>query len=137
MEEVAILAIGAIGITLYNTFSEPAPSKEHDKGTALPVPRQLYSDPAQWTGSPVDLTYRQSESFFGPGNEPRRRYILPGGTRVVHHGWSPAWTKTNQAWMGGSGSSAQPSGGTPTYQQQPSTGIGEKKVVTSRTMFIE
>lgn len=137
MEEIAVIAIGAAGVILYNTFSEPVPKSSHDSGTKLPCPRQLYSNPAQWTGSPVDLTYRQSETFYGPGNDPRRRYLLPGGTRVVHQAWSPCWVQTNQVWRGGQSASKQPSGGVPSYEPAPVLGTGEKRAVTSKTILQE
>jgi hypothetical protein len=130
----ALIVLGATGLILYNSFyTEPRPCKEHAKGTALPNPRFLYSDPAQWTAAPVDISYRNYESFHGPNNDPRRRYILPGGARVVHSGYKPHFTQTNQIWPN-AGVSAQPLSTPPSYTYQPSTGIGEAKRVTHRTV---
>ncbi len=126
MESLAYIAIGATGLIVYNSFiAPPKPAEKHPGGTALPCPRVLYSDPAQWTGSPVDMTYRRSENFYGPGNDPRRRYFLPGGCRVVHNAYSPAWTQTNLVWSNVDAKTSNPA--VPGYSEQPSLGIDVKK----------
>ena len=87
----SLFVLGAGGIILYNTLftsgGQTKPGDEVKEGTAPPPPRINYSNPSLWTGSPYDITYLPYETFYGPGNEPRVAYILPGGTRVVHSGY--------------------------------------------------
>lgn len=129
-----LLIVGAAGLIWYNAInSEPTPKAKHDPGTSLPNPRFLYSDPANWVAAPVDISYREHSFFYGPGNDPRRRFLLPGGTRVVHSGYGPDFVRTNQVWVS-AGPSAQPSSVVPMYKPAPVTGIGEPGRVTSRTV---
>ena len=131
MEALAILTAG--GLILYNSVnSEPRPQGQADPGTALPPPRFLYADPAQWTGAPVDIQRLPSEKFFGPNNDPRIRYILPTGVRVVHSGYNTSITSTNLGWpTTGSYVSTAP---VPMYTPMPTTGIGEPQTVSSKTV---
>lgn len=119
------------GYILYKSFqrsaTEPKPTDGNKEGPRLPPPKFLYSDPALWTSAPVDITYRPYEVFTGPNNDPRRAYLLYGGSRVVHSGYKPV-TQTNQAWpVTNPGEPGQ----TPGYRVQAPTAIGERP--TSKT----
>lgn len=129
----AVLVIGAAGVLLYNMFYAPQPSVKDGiaTGNRLPPPRFLYSEPRIWSSAPVDITYRNYENYYGPNNDPRRNYILYGGTRVPHSGYNPVG-QTNLTWP-----DTRPSapGAVPGYIAQPIKGTGEKQMVTSATVF--
>lgn len=134
MEALFIVAAG--GLILYNAVnSEPQPQAKPDPGTALPPPRFLYSDPSIWTAAPVDIQRRANQRFWGPNNDPRLRYLLPGGVRVVHSGYNPTFTSTNLDWPNGGAASSKPSSVVPMYKPMPTTGIGEPQVVSSKTVI--
>jgi hypothetical protein len=127
-----LLVGGAIYVFTRNAFyKEPEPEDGNKEGTSLPAPRFLYSEPRIWTSSPVDVTYRPSQRFYGPNNDPRFRYQLYGGARVVHSGYNPV-VRTNQVWA--SSVPKEPSA-QPGYTSEPIKGTGEKQVVTSKTVF--
>lgn len=131
-----LLVVGAGGILAYNAFykSEPEVAPDHPAGTQLPTPRFLYSDPAIWTFSPVDVSYRPYTEYWGPNNDPRRAYTLFGGTRIPHSGYNPVAT-TNQVWTRGAG--AAPPASVPSYSPAPHLGRGVEQRVTSKTVFKE
>lgn len=132
----ALFVLGAGGIILYNTMKkQPQPDEEHDKGTALPNPRFLYSNPANWSSAPVDITYRGGQSFYGPLNDPRIRYQLHGGARVVHSGYGSNFVRTNLVWNNTSENTSD--SGKPAYIIRPNVGIGEPKLVTDTTIGYE
>lgn len=127
------MIIGLTGVFLYNVSrrSEPRPGETAKKGAVLPPPRVHWSDPALWISAPVDLTYRPYETFTGPYSDPRRAYILPGGTRVSMSGYNPeSVVQTNQAWtvipVDRSGDQLPP------FTESPIMGIGEKRVIDSK-----
>lgn len=127
-----LLIGGALTILGYNSFHrEPELKDGNEEGSNLPAPRFLYTDPKLWTSAPVDMTYRPSQSFFGPNNDPRIRYLLPGGVRVVHSGYNPV-VKTNQVWNYAATQNPAP---VPAYTAKPIKGTGEKQTVTSNTVF--
>lgn len=128
----ALIVGGAALVFMYNAFyQEPQPKTGNPAGESLPAPQFLYSEPRIWTSSPVDITYRQSQPFWGPNNDPRNRYLLYGGARVVHSGYNPV-VQTNQVWT--TLPPEQPTS-RPGYSAQPIKGTGEKQVVTSKTVF--
>lgn len=130
-----ILVIGgAAAILLYNSFYKPPQPEDGNKdGNALPAPRFLYSDPAIWTSSPVDISYRSFKPYFGPNNDPRRAYLLYGGSRVPHSGYNPV-VQTNQVWPA---TSPKDPSATPGYTADPVTAIGEKQRINSKTVFTQ
>lgn len=116
-----VLVAGSAYVLLSNGFyRRPDPTQKHAPGDALPNPRFLYSDPAIWTSAPVDISYLPYEEFYGTNNDPRRRYLLFGGTRVVHSGYDPV-VKTNMVW---DHTNKLPTGGKPGYTYEPELGRG-------------
>lgn len=131
-----LIIVGGASYLLYQAFkrrAEPEPADGNPEGNVLPAPRFLYSDPAIWTSSPVDITYRPYQTFWGPNNDPRNRYLLSGGVRVVHSGYNPV-VRTNQVWSYGSTANPTP---VPGYTPEPIKGTGEKQTITSKTIFKE
>lgn len=130
-----LLIGGAVAIVLYNSFYTPPAEPDHKdgnrEGNYLPAPKFLYSDPAIWTSSPVDVSYRPFIPIFGPNNDPRRNYLLYGGARVTHSGYNPV-VQTNQVWPMSNGTGPS---GNPTANAQPVVEIGGTQTVTSKTVF--
>lgn len=131
----ALIVIGGLGVFAYNVLyggGEPKPEKGGvSPDTSLPPPFVLWSEPRLWTSSPVDITYRPYQSYFGPNNDPRRAYELYGGVRVPHSGYDPV-EQTNQVWT--SSMAPRPSA-LPSYAANPVYGIGKKQNATSQSVF--
>lgn len=130
-----LVALGLGGYIVYKIWDTsttlPQPKDGNKSENALPAPRFLYSNPAIWTSAPVDITYRPYNSFFGPNNDPRKAFLLFGGSRVVHSGYNPVG-QTNLVWPVTYPS--QPAG-RPGYTPQPVIGTGEMQRVSSKTVF--
>ena len=124
-----LIALGAVGgavlLLLNNSFAGiPKPESEAPAGQPLPPPRFLYSDPAIWLSSPVDVTYRPYTSYMGSNNDPMRHYLLPGGSRVPLSGYNPVG-QTNQVWLD-KGPAKAPQKGTIQLKPKQQYGIGVK-----------
>lgn len=137
--ESAII-IGASAIFLLNIYRSKRGVKSETtdgtpSGTQLPPPRFLYSDPALWVSSPVEISDLPSQVFWGPYNDPRRALILPGGSKVVHSGLSTSEmssVRTNWPWSRLRSSEPVP---VPMYKPSPQMGIGEPQMVTDNTFL--
>ena len=135
MELLFYGVVAAGGIFLYNSFQNsrfPKPDAGHPSGNALPAPRFLYSEPRLWTSAPVDISGRPYNTFYGTNNDPRRAYLLYGGTRIVTSGYNPV-AKTNLQWP--QNSSNPPSSGSPLYSVHPVSGTGESQILTTGTVY--
>jgi hypothetical protein len=134
MSIVSLALAGGIGVILYNVYfsksmNEPQPGKtvEDDK-YSLPPPRTVWTNPSQFTSSPYDVTYLPSYDFFGPLNDPRKAYILPGGTRITHSGYNPVG-RTNQVWDSHYYLNTDNNKVTSDYKEMPLLGLGESRSI--------
>ena len=126
METIFIAATaGALAYNLSSKTHEPDVAKGTPSGTALPPPRVLWSDPAQWITAPIDITYLPYQTFTGPYHDPRRAYILPGGAKISHSGYNNVGaTQTNQVWAK---LPVNRGDRTPGYTVEPIQGIGNDR----------
>lgn len=129
-----LLVIGGLGILGYNVIyggGDPKPQDGAPPGASLPPPKFLYSEPRIWSSAPVDITYRNYMPYYGPLNDPRRAYILYGGSRVPFSGYNPV-VGTNLVW---DAKASMKKSGVPEYTPNPIRGLGEKQIVTTSSVF--